>query len=88
MSAQQAEGAHRPHEVEITVNGRPVTIEGPRRTGLEIKQAAMEQGVQIDVGFLLYEDRGDGTRKPVGDADEVAVHKGSKFIAVADDDNS
>jgi hypothetical protein len=48
----------------------------------------MEQGVQIDVGFLLYEDRGDGTRKPVGDADEVAVHKGSKFIAVADDDNS
>jgi hypothetical protein len=85
--AQEAKQAGA-HEVPITLNDKPVLVEGPRRTGLEIKQAAIAQGVQIDTGFLLYEHHGAGAKKLVGDDDEVAVHKGSAFTAIADDDNS
>jgi hypothetical protein len=76
------------HEVEIAVNGKPVKVMGPKRTGLEIKQAAIAQGVQIRADFQLSEELGDHKTKIIGDTDVVTVHKGSKFIAVAGDDNS
>jgi hypothetical protein len=74
--------------VEIHVNKKPVRIEGPRATGLQIKQAAIAQGVQIELDFVLYELLPSGERKSVGDTDEVTVTKESTFTAVADDDNS
>ena len=79
---------HRPHVVEITVNKRPVRIEGPRVTGLEIKQAAIAQSVPIDLDFQLAELLESGRRKIVSDADSVTVHGGSSFVATAADDNS
>ncbi|EWM15308.1 multiubiquitin domain-containing protein [Kutzneria sp. 744] len=76
------------HTVEIRVNKKPVDIKGPRVTGLEIKQAAIAQGVQIELDFVLSEELPSGESKVIGDADVVTVTKHSTFTAVADDDNS
>lgn len=74
--------------VEITVNGKTVRVEGPKATGLAIKEAAIAQGVSIQLDFVLSEEIGDRRTKVIGDKDEFTVHPHSKFIAVAPDDNS
>ncbi len=89
LSQEEAAGAAgRGHLVEITVNTNPVSIEGPKATGLQIKEAAIAQGDQIQLDFVLYEELGGGRTKTVGDGDTVTVHKGSTFTAIANDDNS
>jgi hypothetical protein len=79
---------NKPHQVEILVNERKVKIAGPRATGLQIKQAAIAQGVSIQLDFVLSEELGDRKSRVVGDNEEVAVNDHSRFIAVAPDDNS
>ena len=76
------------HLVDIIVNTKPVRIEGPKATGLQIKEAAIAQGVKIQVSFQLSEKLGDHKTKVIGDADTVTLHEGAVFAAVADDDNS
>jgi hypothetical protein len=76
------------HLVTITVNEKPVEIEGPKATGLEIKQAAIAQGVKIELSFVLSEELPNRKTKIVGDTDVVTVTKHSRFVAVAPDDNS
>lgn len=76
------------HLVDIVVNKKPVRIEGPKATGLQIKEAAIAQGVQIQVSFQLSEKLGDHKTKVIGDGDTVTLHEGAVFVAVADDDNS
>ena len=76
------------HEVTISVNERPVTVEGPRITGREIKMAAIAQGVPIQADFVLTEERPHGPGRVIGDDDVVTVHPGSRFTAIAPDDNS
>ena len=83
----QAKGG-KEHVVTITVNEKPVEIEGPKASGLEIKQAAIAQGVNIEVTFVLSEELGNRRTRIVGDTDVVAVTKHSRFVAVAPDDNS
>jgi Multiubiquitin len=75
------------HRVTIQVNNKPVEVEGPRISGLEIKQAAIDQGVEIQIDFQLAEIK-DTKRQIIGDDDVVTVNKNSKFIATAPDDNS
>jgi len=74
--------------VTVTVNEKAVEIAGPKATGLEIKQAAIAQGVNIQLSFVLSEELPNRKTKIVGDNDEVTVNKNSKFVAVAPDDNS
>jgi len=76
------------HLVTITVNEKPVEIEGPKATGLEIKQAAIAQGVKIELSFVLSEELPNRKTRIVGDTDIVTVTKHSRFVAVAPDDNS
>lgn len=76
------------HIVSIEVNGGPVKIEGPRVTGAEIKAAAIAQGVPIRSDFQLSEELGERRTRVVGDDDVVTIHEGSRFVAVAPDDNS
>jgi hypothetical protein len=76
------------HLVDIIVNTKPVRIEGPKTTGLQIKEAAIAQGVKIQVSFQLSEKLGDHKTKVIGDADTVTLREGAVFAAVADDDNS
>jgi hypothetical protein len=76
------------HAVEITVNERPVTVDDRRLTGLQIKEAAIAQGVPIAVDFVLSEELEHGRTKIIGDRDVVTVQEHSRFDAVAPDDNS
>lgn len=76
------------HLVTITVNEQLVEIPGPKATGLQIKQAAIAQGVKIDLGFVLTEELPNHRTRIVGDSDEVTINKRSRFVAVAPDDNS
>jgi hypothetical protein len=76
------------HLVEIVVNKKPVRVQGPKATGLQIKEAAIAQGVAIELTFQLSEKLGDHKTKIIDNTDTVTLHEGSVFVAVADDDNS
>lgn len=88
MVTELKEKPNKEHLVTITVNEKPVEIAGPKATGVEIKQAAIAQGVKIDLSFVLSEEFPNRKTKIVGDTDEVTVNKNSVFVAVAPDDNS
>ncbi len=51
-------------------------------------QAAIAQGVKIELSFVLSEELPNRKTRIVGDTDVVTVTKHSPFIAVAPDDNS
>jgi hypothetical protein len=85
VNEQAAKGGH---EVVITVNEKPVSVTGPKVTGLQIKEAALAQGVQIGLDFQLSEELANGRTRIVGDAEPITVNKNSRFDAVAGDDNS
>jgi len=89
MSSAVEEAAHEHHRlVEIVVNKKPVEIEGPTATGLQIKEAAIAAGVEIELTFKLSKVIGEHKTEGVGDDQVVHLHKGERFVAVADDDNS
>ena len=73
---------------QISVNRKPVKVEGPLVTGLEIKEASIKQGLPIQVDFQLAVEDGQGTRRIVGNADKVDVREFKTFYATASDDNS
>lgn len=81
---------HEEHEpVEfIFVNEREVKVSAREMSGLQIKQAAIESGVNIKLDFVLAEEYSDKPSRIVGDADMVCLHQGMKFSAIRDDDNS
>lgn len=75
-------------EVEIFVNKKRVKITRGKHTGYEIKEAAIQQGINIKIDFILsLEDRPNHTRI-IDDAEKVTVKAGQKYSAVADDDKS
>ena len=75
-------------KVEIEVNGNKVEmLEGPA-SGLEIKQAAIEQGVGIKANFVLQQEMPNGTGKVIGDDDKVVIREHLSFTAIEPDDNS
>lgn len=74
--------------ITITVNEHPVQVNERELTGREIKQAAIDQGVAIGLDFVLYEHLGQHRTRIVGDNESVHVHRGSRFEALANDDNS
>jgi Multiubiquitin len=75
------------HLVTITVNNKPVEVEGPRISGVAIKESAIAQGVEIELDFQLAEIK-NKKRQIIGDQDIVTVNKNSTFVATAADDNS
>jgi len=75
-------------EVDVTVNNRPVLLPNRHVTGLEVKEAAVVQGVAIEVSFQLFEELGGGRERQIGDQDRIEVHKEARFTAIAPDDNS
>ena len=86
VTTEVAETPTRP--VFITVNRKEVKVDGPKVSGLEIKEAAIEQGLAIELDFTLAEETSDGKEKIIGDADIVEVTEKSVFFATAGDDNS
>jgi Multiubiquitin len=90
MSETSSSAAAEAHgTVTVTVNRKPVTLERHRVTGLEIKQAAIAQGVEIELDFLLTLEAFEGQPARTIDDDEViTVTKHSAFRANDGDDDS
>jgi hypothetical protein len=89
----EEQGHHPQHHpslktVEFHVNEKPVRMEGHLHTGLQIKVAAKDQGVKIELDFLLYLLRHHQPNKLITDGEEVHLTHESRFHAIADDDNS
>lgn len=75
--------------ITVKVNNRPVRFTKRRVTGLEIKQAAIAQGVPIDLQFVLYQMTPSGDLGPViRDHQSVLLRKCDQFRCIAPDDNS
>jgi hypothetical protein len=75
--------------VTVTVNGKPVTLERHRVTGLQIKEAAIAQGVEIELDFLLTLEASEShPARTIADDKVITVTKHSKFRANDGDDDS
>lgn len=75
-------------KLHVVVNRKhTVTLHGARQTGASIKEAAIAQGVPIQLDFLLSRKTG-AKFDPVGDDEHIRVHDGDEFRAVDGDDNS
>jgi len=80
--------ANQNHTVVVHVNEKPVEVPAPKVTGLEIKQAAIQSGLAIQVDFVLSQEKPNGNTKIIGDEERITVNSQSRFIALAPDDNS
>jgi hypothetical protein len=74
--------------IKIKVNEKHVEMPHHEANGLQIKEAAIAQGVDIKRDFALSEELEDGRTRVVGDTDTIELYEGQKFIAVTPDDNS
>jgi hypothetical protein len=74
---------HHQHLVTILVNDHRVNILGHTATGREIKTAAIEQGVEIELHFELVEHLGDGEKRVMADHDRAEMREHLKFTALA-----
>ena len=72
----------------VEVNGYKVKMPAGPATGLEIKQAAIEQGARIELNFVLQMQLPNGSSKVIGDDDKVQLTEHLAFTAIAPDDNS
>jgi len=91
MQSNQAIGTTSPQEktvIEIEVNNKQVTLHQREVTGYDIKVAAINQGVALELDFLLYIIRGQGQLDLVKDDEVVSVHEHESFRAVTPDDVS
>ena len=75
-------------KVEVTVNDKPVVLDGAKQTGASIKKAATEQDVNIKEDFVLSIELGGGKTELVGDDEEIEVYADERFLAIENDDNS
>ena len=87
VATQQAEDKQG-EKFPIQVNRKPVDVDESLITGLEIKEAAIEQGVSIELDFQLAKVDPDGKHEIVGDSDKVDVSEFKTFFATRGDDNS
>jgi hypothetical protein len=76
------------HPVTVIVNKQPVTVDGPRLTGLDVKKAAMAAGLKVELSFTLSKKEANSRFKNVADDDVVTVNKESVFMLTDDDDDS
>ena len=74
--------------VTIEVNDRKVEMPAGPATGLEIKEAAIKQGVNIQLNFVLQVQLPNGSSKVVSNDDKVQLTEHLTFTAIAADDNS
>lgn len=72
----------------ITVNRKDVPMSDHRVTGLQVKEAAIAAGVDIELDFQLSIRRPNGRLEVIDDDEKVTINAESHFRAVAPDDNS
>lgn len=74
--------------VTIEVNSHKVKMPAGPASGLEIKNAAIQEGVKIEPNFVLQQQLPNGSAKVIGDDDKVQLTDHLVFTAIAPDDNS
>jgi hypothetical protein len=75
--------------VTVTVNRKPVALSSHRVTGLEIKETAIAEGVEIELDFLLTLEAFEGQpARVIADDEVITVTKHSTFRANDGDDDS
>ena len=74
--------------VTIEVNEHKVEMPAGPATGLEIKEAAIKQDVNIQTNFVLQVQLPNGSSRVIGDEDKVPLTEHLAFTAIAPDDNS
>ncbi len=74
--------------VTIEVNDHKVEMAAGPATGLEVKEAAIKQNVNIQLNFVLQLQLPNGSSKVIGDDDKVPLTEHLSFTAIAPDDNS
>lgn len=74
--------------VTIEVNSHKVKMRAGPATGLEVKEAAIKQGVEIQQNFVLQLELPNGTGKIIGDDDKISLRDHMSFTAIEPDDNS
>jgi hypothetical protein len=89
LTSKDAAVDQRRETVTVTVNNKHVALPRDRVTGLEIKEAAIAQGVQIQLDFILTLEAHDGKpARTVDDGEFVTVTRESVFTANDGDDDS
>jgi hypothetical protein len=73
--------------VRIKLNEHELTVDGPKTTGLAIKEAGAKANL-IEVDFVLSLELSGRRTKIIGDNDVLILEGGECFVAVAPDDNS
>jgi hypothetical protein len=74
--------------VTVTVNDDPVVLDDRKQSGAEIKAAAINAGVAIELDFVLSEVLPNGKQRIVPDDKKINVKDGDAFWAIPGDDNS
>jgi hypothetical protein len=87
-STHELQVDHKLLTVTISVNRRLVTFSERHATGSEIKATAITQGVPIQQDFALFEVKGQGKLKSIGDDERVSLNDKDEFRAIAPDDAS
>jgi hypothetical protein len=85
----QEKGKGKGNEVTVKVNTKPVVLPDHRVKGLQVKEAAIDQGVEIQLDFLLTLEAHEGQpARTIADDEVVTVTKHSEFTANDADDDS
>ena len=87
-SDKDLRGGLNDEKIEVSVNDKPVVLEGSKQTGESIKKAAVDQGVNIKEDFVLSIELGGGKTRLLGDDESIEVHPDDRFLAIENDDNS
>lgn len=74
--------------ITVSVNGKSVVFHEKHVTGMQIKEAAIAQGVNIKADFKLFLIRDGHAPEPIADDRKVELKDGEKFRAVSPDDKS
>ena len=65
-----------------------VKVQGAKQTGHSLKEAAINEGVPIQLDFVLSIELGGGKTEIIGNDQTIVVKDGDRFLAIPDDDNS
>jgi Multiubiquitin len=88
-TSQTAEKPKPAKKVSVRVNNKKVDLPSADVTGLQIKEAAIEQGVEIELDFILTLEPHDGEEaRTIGDEEPIHVEKHWHFSANDGDDDS
>lgn len=82
-------GEAKDKQVTVEVNGKAVVLADKNVTGLQVKQAAIAQKVEIQLDFILVLEAEHGNDpRQIADSEQIKVDKHSRFTCNDGEDDS